>query len=169
MKIAFQLSFLTFLFLNSAFAEISANVNVKLSPAGSFKAVTKDIKGKAIKQGGAVSAQNIVVELANLNSGISLRDEHTKNKYLEVSKYPSAILVSAKGENGKGTGIIKIKGIEKPISGTYKINGSELTAEFDLKLSDFGIKGIKYMGVGVSDLIKIDITVPVEEGSAKRK
>lgn len=154
-------------FANFAMAETSANVDVKLSPAGSFKLVTKEVKGKATKQGNSVSAENIVVVLKNVSSGISLRDEHTKNKYLEVSKFPDATLISAKGENGKGTGVIKIKGIEKPISGTYTIKGNELAAQFELKLSDFGIKGIKYMGVGVNDIVKVSVNVPLAQGVAR--
>lgn len=157
---------LSFLLPLSVLAEPAAYVAVKLSPAGSFKAETRDVKGSAVRSGNKFTAQNIVVDLKSLNSGITLRDEHTKNKYLEVSKYPSAILVSATGENGKGSGIIKIKDIQKPIAGTYKVKGKELEAEFDLKLSDFGISGIKYMGVGVSDVIKITVTVPVTEGAA---
>ncbi len=149
-------------------AEPSAVVSVKLTPAGSFKSVTKDVKGTASRQGKVVTAQNIIVNLANLNSGIGLRDEHTANKYLEVSKFPSAILVSAKGENGKGTGVIKIKGIEKPISGTYLIKGNELEAVFDLNLSDFAITGIKYMGVGVNNTVKISVTVPVTTEAAAK-
>ncbi len=145
-------------------AEPSAVVHLKLSPAGSFKGETRDVKGSAQQNGTKVTAQNIVVDLKNISTGISLRDEHTKNKYLEVSKFPTAILVSATGENGKGTGIIKIKGIEKPISGTYKIRGKELDAEFEIKLSDFGIKGIKYMGVGVNDTAKVSVTVPIDAG-----
>lgn len=158
-----KLSFSLILLPLFSWAEPAAFVNVKLSPAGSFKGETRDVKGSAQLVGSKVTAQNIVVDLKNLNSGISLRDEHTKNKYLEVSKYPSAILVSATGENGKGTGVIKIKGIEKPISGTYKVKGKELEAEFDLKLSEFGIKGIKYMGVGVNDVVKVNVTVPLGE------
>ncbi len=168
MRLALRIFLGVITFANFAYAETSANVDVKLSPAGFFKLVTKDVKGKAIKNGNAVSAENIVVVLKNVNSGISLRDEHTKNKYLEVSKFPDATLVSAKGENGKGTGVIKIKGIEKPISGTYTVKGNELAAQFDLKLSDFGIKGIKYMGVGVNDLVKVSVNVPLAQGVARQ-
>ncbi len=168
MGLALKIFLAMLTFANLASAETSANVDVKLSPAGSFKLTTKDVKGKATKQGNSVSAENIVVVLKNVNSGISLRDDHTKNKYLEVSKFPEATLISAKGENGKGTGVIKIKGIEKPISGTYAVKGNELAAQFDLKLSDFGIKGIKYMGVGVNDLVKVSVNVPLVQGVAQQ-
>lgn len=138
-----------------------AVVDIGLRPAGSFKVKTSDVKGMVLKKGSSFEAQNIVVGLTSLKTGIELRDTHTK-KYLEVEKFPEAILVSAKGEGGKGTGTIRIKGIEQKISGTYKIEGSSLVAEFPLKLSDFKITGIKYMGVGVDDSIKLVVTVPVK-------
>lgn len=139
----------------------SAVVDVTLSPAGSFKAKTGQIKGFATKKGDEVSAQNIVVNLKSLTTGIELRDKHTL-KYLEVGKFPEAVLISAKGKGGKGTGKIRIRGIEKDISGTYKINGSELQAEFKLNLADFKITDINYMGAGVDDEVVLHVAVPVK-------
>ncbi len=139
-----------------------ATVDVSLRPAGSFKAKTSDVKGQVVQKGTGFEAQNIVVDLKNLKTGIDLRDSHTK-KHLEVEKFPEAILVSAKGQGGKGEGIIKIKGIEKKISGSYKVEGSNLIAEFPIKLSEFQITGIKYMGVGVDDEVKLTVEVPIKK------
>ncbi len=43
-------------------------------------------------------AQNITVTvpLGNLKTGVDLRDQHMRDKYLEVPKYPNAELVVAK-------------------------------------------------------------------------
>ncbi len=139
-----------------------AVVDVSLRPAGSFKGKTTEVKGTAVQKGDRVEASNISVNLASLKTGISLRDEHTK-KHLETEKYPEALLVSATGQGGKGEGLIRIRGIEKKVSGTYKIEGSNLVAEFPIKFSDFNIKGIKYMGVGVDDNGVIHINVPVRK------
>lgn len=144
-----------------AFAQ-QATVDVALRPAGSFKGKTSDVKGTVTQKGTAFEAQNIVVDLRNLKTGIELRDEHTK-KHLQVDKHPEAVLVSAKGEGGNGEGVIRIKGIEKKISGSYKIEGTKLIAEFPLKLSEFEITGIKYMGVGVDDEVKVTVEVPVKK------
>ena len=138
-----------------------ALVDITLKPAGSFKVKSTDIRGTATKKGDSVEAKNIIVGLKNLETGIALRNEHTK-KHLETDKYPDAILVSAKGQGGKGEGVIKIKGIEQKISGTYKIDGGKLVAQFPLKLSDFKIEGIKYMGVGVADDVTLTVTVPIK-------
>jgi polyisoprenoid-binding protein YceI len=141
----------------------SAVVDVNLSPAGSFKAKTAEVVGFAIQKAGEVTAQNIVVKLKGLKTGVDLRDKHTL-KHLETEKFPEAVLLSAKGKDGKGTGKIRIRGIEKDISGTYKISGTELQADFKLKLPDFNINNIKYMGVGVDEEVVLHIAVPVKAG-----
>jgi len=138
-----------------------AAVDIKLRPAGSFKGKSSEVKGFATQKGDEVEAKDINVVLKNITTGIKLRDEHTR-KYLEVEKFPDATLVSAKGKGGKGEGIIRIRGIEKPIAGTYKVEGGKLMAEFPIKLSEFNISGIKYMGIGVDDNAKINVTVPVQ-------
>ena len=139
-----------------------ASFFVKLVPAGSFVGKSNKVTGFAKLTGTKVSAENIKCDLTDLHTGMELRDKHTK-KYLEVEQFPEAILVNASGENGKGKGLIKIKGIEKPIEGTYTIAGSELNAEFLLKLSDFKIAGIRYMGVGVADELKLTVKVPLKK------
>lgn len=154
---------LSALFFSGITWAASAVVDVALSPAGSFKAKTGEVKGFAIKKGEEVSAQNIVVSLRGLKTGVELRDKHTL-KHLETDKHPDAVLVSAKGKNGKGVGKIRIRGIEKNISGTYKIKGTELMAEFKLKLPDFKITDINYLGVGVEDEVVLHVAVPVKAG-----
>ena len=153
--------FTLILFSFQIFAQ-QAIVDLKLRPAGSFKVKSTEVSGFAIQKGDTVEAQNIKVGLKKVQTGISLRDDHTR-KHLEVEKYPEAVLVSAKGQGGKGQGVIRIRGVEKPISGTYKIQGSQLIAEFPIKLSEFNITGIKYMGVGVDDNAKVNVSVPLKK------
>lgn len=144
----------------ASFAQ-SVVVDVVLNPMGDFKAKTSEVSGEAIVKGDTVSAENIVVNLKSLKTGVELRDKHTL-KHLDVKKYPEAILVSATGKGGKGTGKIKIRDIEKEIAGTYKVDGKTLKAKFKLKISDFGIGDINYMGVGVEDEITLMVSVPVK-------
>jgi len=154
-----------FLFLAISFLSLPtwaqiASVQVSLRPAGSFIGKSSSVQGFAQQKGDHVEAHNIIVNLQNLETGITLRNEHTK-KHLDTEHFPTAVLVSAQGKNGKGTGIIKIKGIEKPITGSYEIHGKTLIATFKLNLSDFKIDHIKYMGVGVADEVQISVEVPV--------
>lgn len=156
----FAALFLTMSISYTAMAQ-SATVDIILNPMGDFKAKTADVKGQAVVKGDEVSAENIVVNLKSLKTGVELRDKHTQ-KYLETSKFPEAVLVSAKGKGGKGTGKIKIRGVEKDIAGTYKVEGKVLKADFKLSLPDFNIKDINYMGVGVEDEITLHVAVPVK-------
>jgi polyisoprenoid-binding protein YceI len=139
-----------------------AAVDVTLTPAGSFQAQTDEIVGEASMKGDTVSAEKIIVKLKNLKTGIAMRDKHTRDKYLETGKFPEAILTKAVGKNGKGTGMLKIKNIERAVAGSYSIKGGLLVAEFPIKLSEYGITGVKYMGVGVDDEVKLHVAVPVK-------
>lgn len=152
--------FVTVGFSFTAIAQ-SVSVDVVLNPMGDFKAKTSDVKGEATIKGDEVSAKNIIVNLTNLKSGVELRDKHTQ-KYLDTKTFPDAVLVSATGKGGKGQGKIKIKGIEKDVDGTYNVEGKVLKADFKVTLSDFGIKDINYMGVGVEDQVTIHVAVPVK-------
>ncbi len=149
------------LFTSNVFAS-EVTIDVTLNPMGDFKAKTSDVKGNAILNGDEVTAQNIVVSLKGLKTGVKLRDEHTQ-KYLETSKFPDAVLISAKGKGGKGTGKIKIRGIEKDISGTYKVDGNMLNAKFILNIADFKIEDVNYMGVGVEDNVTLVVSVPIKK------
>lgn len=162
-----SLIFSSLFFLSStvAFAQ-NATVDVTLSPTGSFKAKSADVRGFVTKSGDTFKGSDIKVGLKNLQTGVSLRDTHTK-KYLQVDKFPEAVLVSATGKDGKGTGVLKIKGIEKKITGTYKISGNTMNAVFPVKLSDFKIDNVKYMGVGVDDQVNIAISVPVKDAGTR--
>lgn len=151
-------------FLGSVFAETGVTVDCKISPTGSFQAKTKEVKGGITLKNNEVVADKIVVDLKSLTTGMGLRDDHMKKKYLEVDKNPEAVLLIGKGKDGKGEGKIKIRGVEKDIKGTYKLIGDkELEATFDLSLADFKISGIRYMGMGVKDTVKVTVNVPVKK------
>ena len=152
-------------FSSFAFAEPGVEADFKVTGGKTITATTKSVKGKVVLQNGEYVAQGIVVDLKTLTTKMDLRDEHMRNKYLEVGKYPDAVLTSGKGKDGKGTGKIKIHGVEKDISGVYKpLNDKEVQASFDINLPDFNISGIRYMGIGVKDAVNIRVIVPLEKG-----
>lgn len=153
----------SFISLN-AFAESSPglSIDVTLSPAGSFKAETDKIKGQAVKKGSKVAARGIVVDLRSIDTGIALRNEHLQ-KRLMVDKHPEAVLVKAIGEDGKGDAILKLKGMQLQVKGTYTVTEDLLTAKFKVHLPDLKIQDVRYMGVGVEDDVMVTITVPVKD------
>ncbi|MBN8538373.1 MAG: YceI family protein [Deltaproteobacteria bacterium] len=155
---------ISFLTITSVNAETGVSVNCKISPAGSFKAKTKSVTGSVTIKNNEVTAEKITVDLKSLTTDMGLRDDHMKKKYLEVDKYPEATLTLGKGKAGKGEGKLKFRGIEKEIKGTYKvIDNKEVEAQFDLNMADFKISGIRYMSMGVKDIVNVTVTVPVKK------
>jgi len=109
--------------------------------------------------------------LENLKTGIELRDEHMKLKYLEIEKAENKTaklkITKLEVEEGKINegfqkpfeGELTLHGVTKPIKGTVNFNGSDLTSKvnFEIILSDFKVDIPSYMGVTVSE--KVEITV----------
>jgi len=151
------------------FSSFAAQVQftVKLSPAGSFDASSAKVVGFATKEGDTFKAQNVVVDLNDMKTGIELRDDHMKKKYLEVEKFPTATLKSASGKGGDFQGELEVHGVTKPVTGKYEVTGDSVKAKFTVKMSDFNIAKAKYMGVGAKDEIAIESTIPIQVATAK--
>jgi polyisoprenoid-binding protein YceI len=147
--------------LASAFAS-DCKLNISLSPAGSFVAESPavEVRGSTEKNGDQFVAHNIALKLDTLKTGIDLRDDHMKKKYLETDKYPEAVLTQAVGKDGNFTGELLVHGVKKPIQGTYKLVGDQFVCNFTVSINDFGIAKVKYMGVGVSDSVPVEISIP---------
>jgi len=112
------------------------------------------------EDGGNVS---ITVPLANLTTGIALRDRHMKEKYLEVQKFPAATLTMARsairfprsGEpaSADAPGTVTIHGQTRPVTVHYdaKSDGASLAVRgsFHINMNEFGITVPVYLGVTV--------------------
>lgn len=138
-----------------------------LNPMGDFVGTMKVISGTVSLQDGKFKGKNIVVDLKSLVTGMELRDDHAKNKYLDVKKYPTAVLLEAVGANGVGKARIKVRDKESVVNGTYKISssGKNMKAEFKIKLSSFGIADVNFKGIGVEDEVRVEVVVPVVRGT----
>ena len=166
----------------SSFASINFE-NTKLIGETNFLAVGKPamikIKGHApaAETKGRIEADKIfVVSILNLNlldTGIELRDEHMKEKYLETRLYPEAVLTIEGAKLPAGfeakplafsdyefSGKLKLHGKEQKIIGTFSMNESLLlVAHFSIKLSEFNINIPSYLGINVTDTVAIDTKV----------
>lgn len=142
----------------SAFAN-KVTLNVSLSPAGSFQAVSNKAKGNIIKQGETFTADKISVSIESFKTGIDLRDEHTW-KHMNSSKHPKAVLTDVKGQGGKATGTLEVNGVKKPVNIAYAVAGENINAKFSVKASEFGMSKAEYLGVGVNDTINVEATLP---------
>lgn len=128
------------------------------------------VNGMAIEYESEFSAEaNVALE--PFDTGIDLRNDHFKNKYMEIKKYPVAELLikrqswmpkDAKFDEATFKGMLKLKGNSKPVSGTFGIerngNKKHVTAKFKLLLSDYPeIEIPRYKGVVVSDDVEVRV------------
>ncbi len=179
------LSLLTFTMLTSAYA---AQVDFKSTSSGklNFEAVGKPamikIKGESAAPKTVLTLNNgkasleSLLDLEQLDTGIDLRDEHMKEKYLETKKYPQAKLVisslnlpadweknpTAVAEQ-EFAGTLDLHGKTSPVKGTFTLSDKkEANAEFKIKLTDFNIEIPEYLGVKVADLVTIKTQIQLE-------
>ena len=154
-----KICFLLVLLLSTVAQANTAKILVSLTPAGSFEAVSEKLKGNLIKKDGGYSADKLWVSIESFKTGIDLRDEHFW-KHLNSTKFPKAVLTNVIGKGGKATAILEVNGVKKPINMTYVEKSSGITTSFQLKASEFGLAKASYLGVGVTDDVKIEATYP---------
>ena len=111
----------------------------------------------------------ITVPLSALDTGIGLRNSHMKDKYLEVSKYPNAVLVVPKISVGypnasasKATGTLTLHGVTKPTAFNYDVrkDGADYTVSGSLRvnLADFKIEQPSFAGMKVDPDIDVKVS-----------
>jgi polyisoprenoid-binding protein YceI len=123
------------------------------------------IQGTTAELSVADDGANVVttVPLGNLSTGIALRDHHMKEKYLEVPKYPAAVLTIPRsalkfphgGEalSADVAGTMQLHGQTRPVTVHYdaKSDGASFTVRgtFHVNMNEFGITVPVYLGVTV--------------------
>jgi polyisoprenoid-binding protein YceI len=119
----------------------------------------------------------IAVPLANLTTGISLRDSHMRDKYLEVPKFPETTLTIARSAlkiPNKGEGVqadvpatLTLHGQSRPVTVHYEArNDGPVSANgrFHLVMTDYGITVPSYLGVTVKPDIDINASFKLPGG-----
>jgi polyisoprenoid-binding protein YceI len=151
-------------------------VRCPLTVGGSFEGKTSALAGELTinpdKQGELNGS--LAVDLRTLQTGISLRDTHMREKYLEVQKgagFEHATLdrIRLDGVNGAAPigkvgfrGVLSVHGQEREVTGTADIRrageGVRVQASFPVQVSDFAIESPRYLGVGVRDEVTVSVT-----------
>lgn len=131
------------------------------APQGNIQLDGRNIKGE------------FEFDLASLDTGIKMRNEHMKTKYLEVDKYPRAKLViesatlskdwSVKNPDLKSaefSGNLTLHGVTRPVKGTFSMGADrDVLAEFDVKLSDYQVAVPSFAGITVKDDVSIKVKI----------
>jgi polyisoprenoid-binding protein YceI len=160
-----------------------------MTVGGSFEAKTATLTGtlRLTDPHGAQLSGDLVVDLADLDTGIGLRNEHLRNTYLEVSKdaaFQHAVLSDVKlGEIDPETfqgrtafsGTLVLHGVKRPVTGQAEIRreGASVRVEatFPVTIADYAIAKPQYLGVGVKDQVQVKVSLvaaPVEAAGAPR-
>lgn len=152
-------------------------VTLPMTIGGSFEAKTTGLSGTVTPALGGSINGTLALELSKFETGISLRDRHLRNNYLEVQRGPDFAV--AKLENirvdrlpGKTNfrGTLLLHGVRREVTGTADVQpngrGYRLEATFPLRISDFQIPEPAYLGVGVKDDISIHVALGAEPAAA---
>jgi polyisoprenoid-binding protein YceI len=145
-----------------------------LTVGGSFEAKTGSLAGE-LRVDAAQPAKllgELSVDLRTLDTGISLRNTHMREHYLEVARgdgFERAVLgditLGADASTASGstsfTATLLVHGVKKPVAGTARIAraGDEVRVEatFPVRLAEFGIPDPRYLGVGVKDQVQVKV------------
>jgi len=128
----------------------------------------------------------IAVDLASLNSGIALRDQHMRENFLHTDRFPQATFTLTRILSSKpnkladsvpilirAEGVLEIHGVKRnvvvDVNATYykeseatrgKMPGDLIViqTEFPIKLSQFNIERPKLVVLKLSDDVKISVT-----------
>jgi len=120
---------------------------------------------------------NVVVSvpLSNLTTGIALRDQHMKEKYLEVPKYPAATLTIARAAlslppsgqrvEGDARATLALHGQTRPVAVHYEAtaegSGFSTHGKFHINMNEFGISVPSYLGVTVKPDVDVSASFRV--------
>jgi polyisoprenoid-binding protein YceI len=120
-----------------------------------------------LKLSGTKASGEFTFDLSSLDTEIALRNEHMKDKYLEVGKFPKAIIrfkdIDAK-EGSKSTipAELELHGVKKTVSMDAELKpegeSKKATGTFKFKLTDFGIAIPSHLGITIAD----EVTVTIE-------
>lgn len=151
-----------------------------MTVGGSFEAKTTSLTG-TLSLGTThpvTLAGDLSVDLSTLDTGIGLRNHHLRDNYLEVAKgegFDRAVLsgiglgdVDPETFQGKTgfTGTFRLHGVKKALAGQAEIRREgvavRVDATFPVSVSDFGIAKPQYLGVGVTNVVKVVVSLVAE-------
>jgi polyisoprenoid-binding protein YceI len=147
----------------------------------------KGATGRLTESSGKAAGE-MSFDLNSLDTGITLRDKHMKEKYLETGKFPTAVLKLESFALPKDataarfatpgipfTGKLTLHGIERPVSGTADLSRDGETASalasFKIKLTDYGVDIPKFAGITVAEDVdvKVDLHGTITQAAGTRK
>lgn len=121
---------------------------------------------------------SITVPLGQLTTGIDLRDKHMREKYLEVPKYPTAVLKVSRSKlvlpgpsqsgNSQADGTLTLHGTTKPVHFNYTLKHDAqtsyaVTSTLSIDMTDYGIEKPGYRGLSVKTNIDLAVSFTADD------
>ena len=160
-------------------------VRCRMTVGGAFDAVTSSLSGalRSSPPGGASWSGDLRVDLATLDTGIALRNDHLRGNYLEVERGPdfrqavlSGIALADPFPDQSGqretrfSGTLTLHGVRRAIEGEAELRRDDgrmqVEATFSLSLEAFDVPPPRYLGVGVRDVVEVTVTFEARGGAA---
>jgi polyisoprenoid-binding protein YceI len=119
----------------------------------------------------------VTVALSKLDSGLTLRDKHMREKTLEVDKFPNATFAvvrtdlkfpdKGKSVDGEISGTFNLHGVGKATKAKYTAKRDDdtytVTATFKVDISNHDIAEQKYLGVKVNNDVDCEVKFQLKE------
>ncbi len=114
------------------------------------------------------------VAMASVHTGIDMRDEHMNAKFVEIGKFPDAILTVGKADilwpmtlaeakTGTANATFNIHGADQPVTLEYTIQksktGHRVRTKFSFDVTKSGIAIPDYLGITVDPKMHAQVTV----------
>ena len=119
----------------------------------------------------------LTVPLANVTTGIGVRDTHMKEHYLESQKFPTAELLVPRAQlkfpadgssvDATAPGTMTIHGTSKPVTFHYKAarrgKAYDVQGDVHVNMNDYGIATPTYLGITVKPPVDIVVSFRMVE------
>lgn len=127
--------------------------------SGSFVATSDKARGRLLKTNNEFSADRLSVSVDSFKTENSLRDLHLA-KFLaggSALPHPRIDIINLVGKQNKAKATIVINGVSKDLNLDYIEQSSYVQVTFNLKTSDFKLETPNYLGVKVSEDVKVEV------------
>ena len=144
----------------------------------------------------AATSARFEVDLADLKTGIALRDTHMREQYLQTDKYPTAIFTLERIRKASASTLKPNSIVALTVEGTFELHGvrrkvevpatvsyvpeSEssmpklpgnllrVTSEFDIRLADYNIERPQMVILKVGDTARVSLDVFATDAGAEK-
>ena len=174
-KIIFPVAIAATLLL-SAFTILSS-VNWKIAEGYSIKFTSKDPAGVFTSMKGSVafdesnlaaSKFDVTIDVNSINTGNGMKNSKAKGEeWFNAAKYPTIKFTSDKisktASGYQAVGTLEMHGVKKQLTIPFTFSNKTFTGSFDINRLDYGVGTDQGMSAHASNILKVDVSVPVTQ------